>query len=89
MSNYLIYILGTTAAAFTLFLLLYIVRHDRKGAVTALAALPLCVILGFALAKLSYVILMEIGSIIEWGEWDSLFDMRPKTFCFVGGAAGV
>ena len=89
MSNYLIYILGTTAAAFTLFLLLYIVRHDRKGAVTALAALPLCVILGFVLAKLSYVILMEIGSIIEWGEWDSLFDMRPKTFCFVGGAAGV
>ena len=89
MSNYLIYILGTTAAAFMLFLLLYIVRHDRKGAVTALAALPLCVILGFVLAKLSYVILMEIGSIIEWGEWDSLFDMRPKTFCFVGGAAGV
>ena len=89
MSNYLIYVLATSAAAFTLFLILYFVRHDRKGALTALLSMPLCMILGFVLAKTSYVILMEIGRIIEWGEWDALFDMRPKTFCFVGGAVGV
>ena len=89
MSNYLIYVLAATAAAFMLFLILFLARHDRKGAGTALLALPLCAVLGFVLAKIFYVVLMETGRILEWGEWDALFDMRPKTFCFVGGAAGV
>ena len=89
MTTYLIYVLAAVSAAFLLFIALFLVRRDRKGAGTALLSLPLCVILGFVLAKVSYVLLMEIGNILEWGDWNALVDMKPKTFCFVGGAVGV
>ena len=32
---------------------------------------------------------METGHIVEWGEWDALFSLRPDTFCFTGGGVGV
>ncbi len=89
MSAYLIYVLSAVTAAFLLFVVLFLVRHDGKGAAAALLSLPLCSVLGFVLAKITYVLLMEIRFILEWGEWDALFDTAPKTFCFVGGAVGV
>ena len=97
MSTYLIYAIAAILAAFLLFITLRLHRHDSKGAVTALVSLPLCVLLGFAFAKLFYVIyafLKDIGYFIEWGAWDelaedSLLNLKPKTFCFTGGAVGV
>ena len=89
MSTYLIYVLAAVSAAFLLFIAVFLVRRDRKSAVTALLSLPLCILLGFVLSKLFYVLLMELGNILQWGEWDALFSMKPKTFCFVGGAVGV
>ena len=89
MSAYLIYVVSAVSAAFLLFIVLFLVRHDGKGAAAALLSFPLCTVFGFLLAKISYVLLMEIRYILEWGEWDALFDPAPKTFCFVGGAVGV
>lgn len=81
MSTYLILVLCTAFAAFALFIALSGFRHDRRGTAAAAVSLPLCVILGFFLAKISYVLL-------TW-EWDTLFSMEPSEFCFTGGAAGV
>lgn len=89
MSTYLIYVCISVAAAFLLFAALYLIRRDFSGAACALLSLPVCCVLGFAMAKLVYVLLMESGNIVQWGEWDVFLNMKPKTFSFVGGAAGV
>lgn len=89
MSTYLIYVCISVAAAFLLFAALYLIRRDFSGAGCALLSLPVCCVLGFAMAKLVYVLLMESGNIVQWGEWDVFLNMKPKTFSFVGGAAGV
>ena len=81
MSTYLILVLCTAAAAFTLFIVLNALRQDRRGAAAAALSLPLCAALGILFAKASYVLLM--------GEWDALRSPEPSEFCFTGGAAGV
>jgi len=89
MSTYLTYVCISIAAAFLLFCALYLIRRDISGAGMALLSLPVCTVLGFVMAKIVYVVLMESGNIIQWGEWDAFLNMKPKTFSFVGGAAGV
>ena len=89
MSTYLILVLCLVPAAFVLFTVLNILRSDRRGAAAAAVSFPLCAVLGLVFAKLFYVLLMESGNIIEWGEWDVLFTPEPSTFCFTGGAVGV
>lgn len=89
MSTYLILVLCMVPAAFVLFIVLNILHSDRRGAAAAAVSLPLCAVFGFVLAKLFYVLLMEAGNIISWGEWGALFSMEPAHFCFTGGAVGV
>ena len=81
MSAYLIIVLCTVAAAFALFIAMNAFRADSRGAAAAALSLPLCAVLGFLFAKISYVLLM--------GEWNALFSPEPSEFCFTGGAAGV
>lgn len=88
MSAYLIILLCVVCAAFALFIAAAL-RGGSRAAAAAAVSFPLCAALGFVFAKLFYVLLMEIGNIIEWGEWDALFDLQPRTFCFVGGGIGV
>ena len=91
MSTYLILILCMVPAVFLLFVMLNILRSDSRGALAAAVSFPLCVILGFAFAKLFYFFLSGLEIFLEWGEWEweALFDLDPSTFCFTGGAAGV
>ena len=89
MTVYPILLLCVVPAPFLLYAALGLRRADRRRAAAAAVSFPLCVILGFAFAKLSYVILLEAGSILEWGEWDALFSLQPRHFCFTGGACGV
>lgn len=89
MSAYLTTVLCVVPAAFLLFFAAAACRGSRPAAAAAALSFPLCVLSGFVLAKLSYVLLMETGRIVEWGEWDGLFSLRPGTFCFTGGAVGV
>ena len=81
MSTYLVLILCIVPAAFALFMILNIIRSDRRGAFAAAVSFPLCAALGFLFAKASYVLLMQ--------EWNALFSLKPAEFCFVGGAIGV
>ena len=62
---------------------------SARTAAAAALSFPLCTALGFVSAKFFYVLLMETGHIVEWGEWDALFSLRPDTFCFTGGGVGV
>jgi prolipoprotein diacylglyceryltransferase len=62
---------------------------SARTAAAAVLSFPVCTALGFVFAKLFYVLLMETGHIVEWGEWDALFSLRPDTFCFTGGGVGV
>lgn len=84
MSAYLIYALCTVCAAF----LLYAFMMRKQESAAAAAALPLAVILGLILSKLVYVVLMQYEDIILYGDWEVLWDLRPRTFSFVGGAVG-
>ena len=88
MSTYLILVFCMVPAAFVLFVVLNLLHSDRRGAAAAAVSFPLCAVLGFIFAKLFYVLLMESGNIIAWGEWDALFSMEPAHFCFTGGAVG-
>lgn len=88
-SSYLTLVICIVPAAFVLFVILNIIHYDRRGAAAAAVAFPLSAVLGVVFAKLFFVLLMESGNIIEWGEWDALFATEPATFCFVGGAVGV
>ena len=88
-SAYLIQVLCVYCAAFALFTVLCALRSGRRGAAAAAVSFPLCAVLGIAAAKLSYVLLMEAGSVFFRGEWNILFSPEPSEFCFVGGAAGV
>ena len=84
---YLIQAAATIAAAFALYALML----RRKGQEIRLAGLGmiLCTALGLAAAKLFYVVLLQLDYIVEWGEWEVLWDLDPKRLCFVGGAVGV
>lgn len=84
---YLIQAAATIAAAFALYALML----GRKGQEIRLAGLGmlLCTALGLAAAKLFYVVLLQLDYIVEWGEWEVLWDLDPKRLCFVGGAVGV
>ena len=62
---------------------------SARTVAAAALSFPLCAGLGFVFAKLFYVLLMEAGHILEWGEWDALSSLRPDTFCFTGGGVGV
>ena len=88
MSAYPVVAVCAVSAAFLLFITAALRRGARTAAAAALS-FPLCAVLGFVFAKLFYVLLMEVGHIIEWGEWDALFSLRPDTFCFTGGGVGV
>ena len=89
MSGYLVLVLCAVPAAFLLFLAAAALRGGRRAAAAAAVSFPLCAVLGFVLAKLSYVLLAEARNIVEWGEWDALFSPEPRTFCFTGGGIGV
>ena len=89
MSTYLIMLLCMVPAAFLLFIVLNILHSDRRGTAAAAVSFPLCALLGFIFAKLFYVILMEAGNILAWGDWSALFSMNPAHFSFTGGAVGV
>ena len=80
-SSYLLIVLGVYAAACVLFIVLNLLRSDRRGAAAAAVSVPLCAALGGVFAKGFYVLLM--------GEWNTLFSPEPSEFCFTGGAAGV
>lgn len=88
MSGYLMLILCVVPAAFLLFIAMAL-RKGMRTTAAAAVAFPLCVLSGFVFAKGFYVLLMETGRIVEWGEWDALFSLQPRTFCFTGGAVGV
>ncbi|MER1993415.1 MAG: prolipoprotein diacylglyceryl transferase family protein, partial [Eubacteriales bacterium] len=95
MSAYPVVAVCAVSAAFLLFITAAL-RNKGDGSIcsarTAAAAVlsfPVCTVLGFVFAKLFYVLLMEAGHIVEWGEWDALFSLRPDTFCFTGGGVGV
>jgi hypothetical protein len=81
MSTYLILVLCAAAAAFALFIVLNVLRQDRRGVAAAAFSLPLCAALGFLFAKAGYVLLT--------GEWDALLTPEPSEYCFTCGAAGV
>ena len=89
MSTYLILVFCMVPAAFLLFAVLNIRCSDNRGVAAAAVSFPLCTVLGFVFAKLFYVLLIETSYIVELGEWDALFSLRPTTFCFTGGAVGV
>lgn len=89
MSTYLILVLCIVSAAFVLFILLNAFYRDRRGVAAAAVSFPLCTVLGFAFAKLFYVLLIETGYILDSGDWSGFIIMRPDFFCFVGGAVGV
>ena len=88
MSAYPVVAACAVSAAFALFIAVAL-RRGARAAAAAAVSFPLCAALGFVAAKLTYVLLMETGNILEWGEWDALFSLRPDTFCFTGGGAGV
>ena len=81
MSVYLTLVLSIVPAAFVLFVLLNIVRSDRRGVKAAAVSFPLCAVTGVLFAKVSYVLLMQ--------DWETLFTPDPWEFCFTGGASGV
>lgn len=81
MSVYLVLVLCAVAAAFALFFALCGRISGRRGTAAAAVSFPLCAVLGFLSAKISYVLLMQ--------EWDAFFTLDPSEFCFVGGAIGV
>ena len=87
MSVYLQMLLVTVALGFVCFALL--LRRGDLGAGLALLSLPLCGMLGAALAKALYVVLLQADYVLEWGEWDVFLDFQPKKLCFMGGAFGV
>ena len=95
MSAYPVVAVCAVSAAFLLFITAAL-RNKGDGSIcsarTAAAAVlsfPVCTALGLVFAKLFYVLLMEAGHIMEWGEWDALFSLRPDTFCLTGGGVGV
>jgi hypothetical protein len=89
MSTWLIMAFCSGLIAFLLFVLLNVRHSDSRGALTAAVSFPLCAVWGFVFAKLFFVVLIESGVILEWGEWDGLFSLDADTFCFTGGAVGV
>ena len=89
MSTYLILLLCIVPSVFILFVILNAVQSDRRGVAAAAVSFPFCTLLGFGFAKLFYVILIEAGYILEFGDWSGFLIMRPEFFCFVGGAVGV
>ena len=88
MSAYPVVAICAVSAAFALFIVAAL-RRGARAVAAAAASFPLCAALGFVFAKLFYVLLMETGSMIEWGEFGALFSLRPETFCFTGGGVGV
>jgi len=88
LSAYPIVAICAVSAAFALFVIAAL-RKGFRTAAGAAVSFPLCVALGFVFAKLFYVLLMETGRMIEWGEFDALFSLDPGTFCFTGGGIGV
>ena len=56
MSNYLVMILCIVPAVYVLFILLNLIRSDRRGAAAAAVSFPLCTLLGFLFAKFFYII---------------------------------
>ena len=89
MPVYVIIVICAVSAAFALFTVSAALREGARAAAAAALSFPRCAILGFAFAKAFYVLLMETGNIIEWGECDGLFSLQPRTFCFTGGGIGV
>ena len=89
MSSYLLIVLCFVPAVFAFFVILNLLRRDRRGAAAAAVSFPLCAVLGFVSAKLFYVVLMESINIVSWGEWGALFSLDPARFSFTGGAVGV
>jgi prolipoprotein diacylglyceryltransferase len=87
MTGYLIQTAATIAAVFGLFAAM-LKRNGQKPALAA-AALPVCTALALILAKVFYVLLLQLDYILEWGEWEVFLEFEPKRLCFVGGAAGV
>ncbi len=87
MTSYWIQAAVTTAAAFGLFAL----NLKKQGQVpsTAAVALPMSLLLGLALAKVGYVVLLQLDYILEFGEWDVLLDFEPKRLSFICGSTGV
>lgn len=83
---YLVYVLCTAGAAFLLYAVL--MRKEKKGVLTAAAALPAAVALALLLAKATFVLLMQWEDLFEFGDWSVWLDFRPRTFSFVGGAVG-
>ena len=67
-SSYLLIVLGVYAAACVLFIVLNLLRSDRRGAAAAAVSVPLCAALGGVFAKGFYVLLM--------GEWNTLCPAR-------------
>ena len=88
MSAYPVVVVCAVSAVFLLFISMAL-RRGTRFAVAAVVSFPLCAGFGFVFAKLFYVLLMEAGHILEWGEWDALFNLRLDTFCFTGGGVGV
>ena len=88
MSAYPIVAVCAVSAAFALFAAAAL-REGLRAAAGAAVSFPLCAALGFVSAKLFYVLLMETGRMIEWGEFDALLSLDPGTFCFTGGGIGV
>ena len=89
MSNYLVMILCIVPAVYVLFILLNLIRSDRRGAAAVAVSFPLCALLGFLFAKFFYIITMETSNIWYWGEWGPSLSLEPSLFCFVGGGIGV
>ena len=87
MTGYIIQAAATTAVAFALFGL-ELKKNGQKPEI-AEAGLVLCTVLALAMAKICYVVLLQLDYIVEWGEWDVFLDWEPKRLCFIGGGVGV
>ena len=86
LATYRMFLLLTVSAGFLFWIVS--LKEKKINPLTALAALPLCCGLGFALGKISYVVLLQASDVLEWGEWKHFGDFQPKLFCMIGGAAG-
>ena len=86
MSDTWLILLVTAALGFALFA--FCLKKRGLPPVLSLASLPLCCLLGAALAKVLYVLFLQLEDVVVWGEWDVFLDFQPKRLCFFGGAAG-